>query len=104
MEQSRFSYDLSPLAESDLDEIINYIAMELSAPQAASRLIDNIQSAVERICDHPFSCPLLKDKILREKGYRLLIVQNFNIFYLVKDQTIVVRRILYGRRNYERLL
>ena len=94
----------SPLAEKDLDEIFEYISYELFAPMAALRLIDSIQAAVEDVCKLPFSRPLLKDRVLREKGYRLLVVKNFNLFYVVEERTVIIRRVMYGRRNYESLL
>ena len=61
-------------------------------------------AAVEGVCEFPFSRPLLKGRVLREKGYRLLVVKNFNLFYMVEKRTVIIRRVIYGRRNYKRLL
>ena len=104
MEKRPYSYEFSPLAEYDLNEIFEYIALELSSPQAAGELIENIQAAVERVCEFPFSCPLLTNSVLRGKGYRLLVVENFNLFYIVENQAVIIRRILYGSRDYKSLL
>lgn len=103
MDENQYDYEFSPLAERDLDEIFDYITRELCSPQATEDLIDKIQSAVERVCEFPFSCPLLGNPTLRKKGYRLLIVESLNIFYVVEGK-VVIRRILHGRRNYECLL
>ena len=104
MDKRPYSYEFSPLSEYDLNEIFDYLVSELFSPQAAEQLIENIQDAVERVCEFPFSRPLLTNTILRGKGYRLLVVQNFNIFYVVENQTVVIRRILHGSRNYESML
>ena len=104
MAHKTYKHEFSPLAERDLNETFDYITLELSSSQAAVQLIDSIQTAVENICVFPYSRPLLKDKILRGKGYRLLIVRNFNIFYIVERQTVIIRRVLHGSRNYELLL
>jgi len=104
MDKRPYKYVFSPLAEDDLDEIFDYITYDLLAPQAAERLIDNMQNAVEALCDFPFSRPLLKDSTLRKKGYRILVVQNFNLFYVVEDQTIIIRRVLHSKRNFASLL
>ena len=104
MDKRPYSYEFSPLAEYDLNEIFDYIALELSSPQAAEQLIENIQTAVESVCEFPFSRPLLNNLSLQKKGYRLLTVQSFNLFYVVESQIVVIRRILHGRRNYESLL
>ena len=104
MEDKAYSYAFSPLAERDLDEIFEYISLELSSPKAALDLIGSIQTAVENACVFPFSRPLLRDKVLRDKGYRLLVVKRFNLFYVVEGQTVIIRRVMHGRRNYESLL
>lgn len=38
------------------------------------------------------------------KGCRCLVVENYLVFFVVKDDTVQNRRILYGKRNYEWLL
>ena len=100
----QYKYQFTPLAEQDLNEIFDYISLELFTPLSAEKLIERIQTAVERVCEFPFSCPLLNDAILREREYRLLVVDNFNLFYIVRDETVIIMRVLYGRRNYESLL
>jgi len=49
-------------------------------------------------------CPLLKDTQLRLKGYRGLVVDNYIVFYVVKNNIVQIRRIIYRKRYYEWLL
>jgi plasmid stabilization system protein ParE len=100
MDKRPYSYVFSSLAADDLNGIFDYITLDLLAPQAAERLIDSIQLEVENLCHFPFSQPLLNDRLLRKKGYRILVVQNFNLFYVVKENTIIIRRVLHSRRNF----
>jgi len=102
MDSRPYNYVFSPLAEEDMADIFAYL--DLSSHHAANRLIDEIQSAILNLCDFPFSRPLVLDDVLRKKGYRILGVKGFSIFYVLEGQTIVIRRILHGRRNFERLL
>jgi addiction module RelE/StbE family toxin len=104
MEQRPYSYEFTPLAEQDINDIFDYISLELASPQAAERLIDKIQAAVENVCDFPFSHPLLSNDVLRGKGYRIITVANFNLFYILKNKTVIIHRVMYNRRNYETLL
>jgi len=103
MDKHPYSYEFSPLAASDLTEIFDYIAVESSSFQVAEKLIDEMQTAVEDICAFPFSCPLVNDSVLRKKGYRFLVVKSYILFYIVKGQKIIIRRVLHGRRHYQRL-
>jgi len=104
MEQRPYRYEFTPLAEQDLDEILDYISNDLFSPQSADRLLDRIEQEVESVCDFPFSRPLVADQILSAKGYRIIVVENFNLFYIIEDGVIVIYRVLYGRRNYTELL
>lgn len=91
-----------PSAQNDLSDIVDYIN-ELS-PDAAIRLYDEIIDSIVTLEQVPHRSPLLKIPELRAKGYRVLIVYNYLIFYVVNDKTVEIRRILYGRRCYEALL
>jgi len=104
MEQRPYDYEFTPLAKQDIEEIFEYISYTLGSPQAADNLIDKIQEAVEKVCEFPYLRPLLTEKVLRDKGYRMIAVKNFSLFYTARDGTIIIHRVLYGRRNYENLL
>jgi addiction module RelE/StbE family toxin len=104
MGSREYKYEFTPLAEQDLHEIFDYISLELSAPRAADKLIDNIQKAVNLACAFPFARPLLRNGVLKKKGYRLIVVQSFCLFYVVEVQKLIIRRVLYGKRDYENLL
>ncbi len=92
------------LAQSDLVDIISYISNQLSAPQAAANLVDKLDRAISRLEQFPFSGhPYIKNQKLQDE-YRMLIVENYLVFYVVYDNVVEIRRIIYGRRNYENLL
>ncbi|KKM11354.1 RelE/StbE family addiction module toxin [Clostridiales bacterium PH28_bin88] len=91
-----------PSAEQDLQDIVDYIN-ELS-PDAALKLYDEIVDGIGSLAQMPLRCPLLKSPVLRAKGYRVLVVHNYLVFYVMNDTTVEIRRILYGRRQYEFLL
>ena len=44
---SKFGYRLTKRAESDLDGIVSYIAIDLANPQAASDFVDKLQDNIE---------------------------------------------------------
>lgn len=89
-------------AKRDLNDIIEYI--NILSPEAALRQYDHIIDSIGSLSELPERCSLAKDTNLRLKGYRIMIVDNYLVFYIVKSNTVQIRRILYGRRNYEWLL
>lgn len=93
-----------PLFEEDLDEIIDYIANHLQNPNATLRLIDDIESAIIKRLESPLAFqPYLSTKNRAHPYYRIN-VRNFSIFYVVIDDTMEVRRVLYSKRNLDNLL
>ena len=52
----------------------------------------------------PERYPRPKDLALAAKGYRYLAVKNYLVFYVVSGDTVQIRRILYGHRDYLSLL
>jgi plasmid stabilization system protein ParE len=45
-----------------------------------------------------------KDDRLKKLGYRMLIVGKYLVFYVVKANTVQIRRIIHGARQYSFLL
>jgi len=91
-----------PAAKRDLIDIINYLNT-LSA-DAALRYYDLLTEKIGSLAQMPERCPYLRNNPLKAKGYRCLVVENYLVFYVVKGDTVQIRRILYGQRNYEWLL
>ena len=56
--------------------------------------------------DFPFSCSFVRDNLLKDKGYRKLIVDNYIVFHLVSEaeKEVVVMRVLYGKQKYQDLI
>ena len=94
----------SPTALNDLDEIHDYIAGELSNPDAAFSLIERLLKAMDRLAMYPESGAALSS-ILRVPGdYRFIPVEQYLVFYRVQPEEVYIDRILYGKRDYLRLL
>lgn len=93
-----------PAAQSDMEQIFDYIAMELCSPSAAIGQIDDFEKAFEYICAFPESCPFVNNEYVKDKTLRKLIVNNYIAFYRIYNNEIQVIRVLYGMRNFENLL
>ena len=91
-----------PTAKQDMSDIIDYL--NTLSPETALKYYDGIIEQIASLSDFPERCPKPKDLALAAKGYRYLIVHNYLVFYVVSGATVQVRRILYGRRDYKKLL
>lgn len=88
----------------DLDEIWNYIASELQNPTAAERIVSSIMDAVDQLVDFAEAGAPLASVANVESDYRFLVTGNYLTFYRVNENEVYVDRVLYGRRNYLRIL
>ncbi|MFH0801147.1 MAG: type II toxin-antitoxin system RelE/ParE family toxin [bacterium] len=90
------------IAQKDLTEIIEYIMAD--NPQAARNFLDRFDKAILQLRDFPLKGKLPKDNRLQRHGYRIMVVGNYLVFYVVQGKTVQIRRILHGKRKYAFLL
>ncbi len=91
-----------PVAERDLSEIFEYISKD--SPSAAASLLDKIDEDISRLAEFPQLGKTPQDNRLQKLGYKMLIINNYLVFYVLKEKTVEIRRILHGKRKYEFLL
>lgn len=106
MADNIFEIKITDEARHDLEKIYDYISLELKNDIAANKLMRKIQDSLLRLREFPYMAELLKDEILRKKGYRKILVDNYITIYKVnKDKgKVIVVRILYNRRKYQDLI
>jgi len=95
---------ISPEARKDLEEIKAYITEALENPIAAVNVVSRILQALKNLKDMPGIGTLLSSKVPFDTDYRFLVCGNYLAFYRYKDETVYVDRILYGRRDYVKIL
>ncbi|WP_425803089.1 type II toxin-antitoxin system RelE/ParE family toxin [Desulfitobacterium sp. Sab5] len=95
---------ISPEARNDLVEIKNYISQEFYSPQAAVNLIAKITKRIRGLLEYPGIGASLSAVIDIQTDYRFLVSDSYLIFYRYEDGVVYVIRVLYGRRDYMRVL
>jgi len=104
MNKQTYKLTFLPLFEKDLLEITNYITNTLQNPSAAHRLVDDIELAIIKRLEMPLSYAPYQSSKLRRHPYYRINVRNFSVFYVVIDDIMEVRRLLYSKRNIDELL
>jgi plasmid stabilization system protein ParE len=93
-------------AEQDIWEAAYYIARELQNRIAAERLLNEIDEAVFSLAEMPLRYALVDDEVLALQGMRSFSVQNYLVFYMVREKSnmVMIERFLYGRRDWAAIL
>ena len=95
-------YSLQAL--QDLDEIFDYIAIEKQNPIAAQNTIQGIRKTISDLKTlNNIGVKLFLPSGL-ETQYRFIQYKNFLSFYRVSGMDVFIDRILYGKRDYMRIL
>lgn len=94
----------SPEALNDLDEIWEYILLELGNPDAAENVVNKMIDAIDALEDFPERGVPLSSVAEVENDYRFVLSGNYMAFYRVEKKTVQVDRVLYQGRDYLRVL
>ena len=89
-------------AENDLIDIFEYIKKD--NPTAAISQLEKFDKSISQLALNPYLSVIPKDERLKKLGYRMLIVDKYLVFYVVKTETVQIRRIIHGARRYSFLL
>lgn len=98
---SKFGYQLTKRAESDLDGIVSYMAVELANPQAASDFVDKLKGNIDEARAFPESGSLVDNEFLQVENLRKKLIGNYIMYYLpdMREKIIYILRIVYGKQN-----
>lgn len=95
---------LSPEAQNDLADIKDYIANDLENPLSALATVRRITKAIRRLREHALIGAPLSSIADTDGNYRFLVSGNYIVFYRANGRDVYIDRILYGRRDYLRIL
>ena len=101
-----YELEYLPVAMQDMTEIARYISQDLCNPSAAEKLADEMIEAAENLTVFPYINAIHHTVKPLKQEYRKLIVRNYVMFYWVdeNEKKVVVAKVIYFRRDYERLL
>ena len=91
-------------ALADMEEIYNYIAIQLQAPENAMGQYNRIAEAVEELYVFPERVKLMESEPERIMGLRQLVIDNYSVFYVIEGMDVIVTRVLYSAMDISRRL
>ena len=94
----QYKIDVLPAALTDIDNIVAYL--NTLSTQTAGKHLDEIDGGINSLRVFPFRCPPAKNEKYAKLGYRYLVVGYYLVFFTVENDTVKIRRIVDGRRNY----
>lgn len=89
-----------PVAVDDLISIFDWIADD--NPVAA--FIKKLDRHIRKLRQYPLLGRIPRDEKLTEFGYRVLIIESYLVFYVIRGKTIEIHRVIHGSRNLDEII
>ena len=100
----RFKLRYLPLFWNDLADAAFYIKDTLKNPEAADRLVDSVEAGILNHAENPTIATIYKPDMKRQHPYYWFQVGNYMVFYVVIDDVMEVRRLIYRTRDLTQML
>ena len=91
-------------ALSDMEEIYNYIAKQLQAPEAAMGQYNRIADAIETLDTFPERVKLMESEKERILELRQMPVDNFSVFFHISEERVIITNVLYSASDIAKRL
>ena len=85
-------------AQKDLEEIFDYVTRD--NPSAAGSLLEQFDRTILLLADNPELGVVPRDERLEKLGYRMPVIEDYLVFYVVKSGSVQIRRVIHGAREY----
>lgn len=92
----RYKVQITNRALSDMEEIYNYIADQLQAPESAMEQYNRIADAIETLEVFPERIKLMETEEGRVLELRQMPVDNFFVFFHVREERVIITSVLYS--------
>ncbi|UWG96566.1 type II toxin-antitoxin system RelE/ParE family toxin [Dehalobacter sp. DCM] len=99
MTEDKYSLRYIPRFEADLNEIVDYLVFTLHNTDAAEKFINRVENVITERLHCPLSFQPFQSKRKRKNPYYRIYIDNFTVFYVVIDNVMEIRRILYKGRD-----
>ena len=87
----------------DMDDIWSYIALELQNQEAAEKTLDRIMDTIDQL-ELFAECGEVVTAVAEIYHERFLVSGKYLVFYHVLEKDVFIDRVLYGGRDYLKIL
>ena len=92
----KFQVEITATAQSDIQEIFQYIAADNQT--AANNLILEIEKQINSLEQFPLRCPVIPESFELGVEYRHIIYGHYRTIFRVESSRVIILRIIHGAR------
>lgn len=98
----KYTLKYLPIAQEDLVDIFDWIAKD-NVGRALS-FVDKLDKRIGILEKQLLLGKEPRYQKLREYGYRVLIIESYLVFYIVRGTVIEIDRVIHGSRSLEEIV
>lgn len=99
-----YTVQVTEEALSDMEAVYRYIAERLLSPENALGQYNRIADEILSLDTFPERYRLVDFEPERSEGMRRMLVDNYSVFYVVRENRVIVTNVLYSASDIERRL
>ena len=93
---TKYRVEITKTAESDVQEIWNYIAAH--SPVDAARFVIRLEEKIGTLERLPLRCPAIPENVLLGTKYLHLVLDPYRVIFRLAGRTVHFLRIVHGGR------
>lgn len=97
----KYRVEITQEALQDMEDIYNYIAIDLLAPENAMKQYNRIADQILTLDTLPERCKIMESDSEKRKELRRIIVDNDSVFYTIGEDKVIVTNVLYTASDIE---
>ena len=100
----QYRVEITNQALADMEQLYNHIAYVLLAPENAMGQYNRIAEKILGLDIFPERNRVMDSEPERSMKLRRMLVDNYSVFYVVKEDRVIVTDVLYSASNIEERL
>lgn len=100
----KYEVQITDEAQADMRDLYQYILLTLQSPENAIGQYNRIAEEILTLSVFPNRYRLVDFEPERSQGLRRMLVDNFSIFYVVREKQVIVTDVLYSASDIEQRL
>ena len=97
----QYTVEITNEALADMELLYNHIAYVLLAPENAMRQYNRIADAILKLNTFPERFRIIDSEPEHSRGIRRMLVDNYSVFYIIKNDSVIITDVLYSASDIE---
>lgn len=97
----QYTVEITDEALEDMEQLYNHIAYVLLAPENAIRQYNRIADEILKLDTFPERYRIMDSEPEHSMEIRRMLVDNYSVFYVIKEDRVIVTDVLYSASDIE---